>query len=105
MEKFGFCDRFRIPTYDDPAQMQFGVVEIDIGKCTGCSLCAGACPINAIVMVDGKARPRSAPENECAFCGDCAAICRVGAVSMKSPYRFTKFFKTINRVGISPPRL
>jgi len=105
MGRFGFFDRFRIPTYDDPEQMQFGIVEIDVGKCNGCSLCAGACPADALVIVDKKARMKNAPENACAFCGDCAAICQTGAISMKSPYRFTKFYKTINRVGVSPPRL
>jgi formate hydrogenlyase subunit 6/NADH:ubiquinone oxidoreductase subunit I len=105
MGKFGFFDRFRIPTYNDPAQMQFGIVEIDEEKCTGCALCAGACPANSLAIVDRKARPKEGTANECAFCGDCVAICSAGAISMKSPYRFTRFYKTINRVGVSPPRL
>ncbi len=105
MGTFGFFDRFRIPTYDDPRQVAFGVVEIDTAKCNGCALCAGACAADAIVIADKKARAKTGPENACAFCGDCVAICQAGAISMKSPYRFTKFYKTINRVGISPPRL
>ena len=32
MGKFGFFDRFRIPSYNDPEQMEFGIVEIDRGK-------------------------------------------------------------------------
>jgi nitroreductase/NAD-dependent dihydropyrimidine dehydrogenase PreA subunit len=103
--KFGLLDRFRIPTYNDPAQMRFGIVEIDREKCTGCALCAGACPSKTIDIIDRKARPRTGRENECAFCGDCVAICAAGAITMKSPYRFTKFYKTINRAGMSPPRL
>ena len=105
MGKFGFFDRFRIPTYDDQAQMQFGIVEIDVDKCTGCSLCVGACPVNALVFADKLVRTKKPPENECAFCGDCAAICLARAITMKSPYHFTRFYKTIDRVGISPPRL
>ena len=105
MGKFGFFDRFRIPTINDTAQMQFGIVEIDIEKCYGCSLCVGACPTDALFTENKKTYVKKAPENVCAFCGDCVAICATGAVSMKSPYRFTRFYKTINRVGISPPRL
>jgi formate hydrogenlyase subunit 6/NADH:ubiquinone oxidoreductase subunit I len=105
MGRFGFFDRFRIPTYNDPQQMEFAIVEIDMAKCTGCTLCVGACPARTLVMVDKKARAKKVPENECAFCGDCAAICPAGAITMKSPYIFTLFYKTIDREGISPPRL
>ena len=105
MGRFGFLDRFSIPTYNDPEQMKFGIVEIDYEKCTRCSLCVGACPAGALVIVDKQPRTREVPENECAFCGDCAAICPAGAITMKSPYRFTRFYKTIDREGISPPRL
>ena len=49
MGKFGFLDRFRIPTYNDPTQMEFAIVEIDVTKCTGCTLCVGACPARTLV--------------------------------------------------------
>jgi len=105
MGKFGFFDRFRIPSYNDPEQMEFGIVEIDLEKCTGCGLCAGACPAKTLDMVDKKPRPKKAPENGCAFCGDCVAICSAGAITMKKPYRFTGFYKTLDDGESSPPRL
>ena len=105
MGKFGFFDRFRIPSYNDPEQMQFGIVEIDLEKCNGCGLCVGACPAKALDIVNKKPLMKKAPENACAFCGDCAAICSVKAISMKKPYNFSGFYKTIDQEETSPPRL
>ncbi len=105
MMKFGFLDRLRIPTYNDPDHMRFGEVEFDYYKCTGCSTCVRACPAKSIVM-EGRI-PKMLPpgENQCAFCGDCAAICPTGSIRMRTPCRFTGYFKQMDEGPAVPPRL
>lgn len=105
MGRFGIADRFRIPTYNDPGQMRFGTVEIDLERCTECGLCAGSCPARALDISGGKPAMKKATENACAFCGDCAAICPVGAITLRTPFSFTGFYKTIDEGQPSPPRL
>ncbi|MBQ3552459.1 MAG: FAD-binding protein [Clostridia bacterium] len=51
-------------------------MEIIKEKCRGCTLCAGACPFGAIVMVDGKATVTDA----CTNCGACESSCHFGAI-------------------------
>jgi ferredoxin len=105
MGKFGFIDRFCVPCIDDPVQMEFGTVEVDGEKCTGCSMCVDVCPAKALVITDEKAAMKPAPENGCAFCGDCAALCPAEAITLKTPFRFDGLFKTIHLGKPSPPRL
>ena len=65
-------------------------------KCIGCSLCAGACPANAILVVaaenteDNRVSPgeRFAAQYEinmmrCIFCGYCEEACPTQAVQLK----------------------
>ncbi len=49
-------------------------------ECTGCELCVGTCPVEAITMVDGKA---SINADECVDCGDCVDACPVEAITME----------------------
>jgi len=65
-------------------------------KCIGCSLCAGACPANAIHVKAAENTPtnrvspgeRYAEEYEinmirCIFCGYCEEACPVQAIQLK----------------------
>jgi len=45
-------------------------------KCTGCRLCIGGCPFNAIIVENKKARIL---EN-CTLCGACVSSCKFGAI-------------------------
>ncbi|GAB4455332.1 MAG: NADH-quinone oxidoreductase subunit NuoI [Armatimonadaceae bacterium] len=72
-------------------------------KCIGCSLCAGACPANAILVVAGEntddARyspgERYAERYEinmlrCIYCGFCQEACPTGAVELKDVYELAE---------------
>ena len=50
--------------------------KVDETKCVGCEACTGACPVEAISMVDGKA---NVDEGKCIDCGACAGVCPVDA--------------------------
>jgi NADH-quinone oxidoreductase subunit I len=73
--------------------------ENGLEKCIGCSLCAGACPANAIHVRAAENTPedrkspgeRYAEEYEinmirCIFCGYCEEACPVQAIQLKDIY-------------------
>ena len=105
MGKMTFLEKIRIPTYNDPKQVTPGEVDFDNEKCTGCGTCVEVCPADSLMIEDTKARMKPPGENQCMFCGCCAAICPAGAVSMKSPFKCTLFFKPIDHGEPKPPRL
>jgi NADH-quinone oxidoreductase subunit I len=72
-------------------------------KCIGCSLCAGACPANAILVVAGENsdRARFSPGERfavryeinmirCIFCGFCQEACPTGAIELKDNYELAE---------------
>lgn len=52
-------------------------VTIDKEKCTGCAICVGLCPVNALKIEEGKA----VVGEECIDCGLCVTQCPVEAIS------------------------
>jgi len=51
---------------------------IDQEKCTACEECVEACPVEAISMVNGKAKINP---DECTECGTCLDVCPADAIS------------------------
>jgi Fe-S-cluster-containing hydrogenase component 2 len=52
---------------------------VDPEKCTGTKTCVDACPTEAIVMENDKAK---VIEDQCTSCEACVDVCPTGAISM-----------------------
>jgi heterodisulfide reductase subunit A-like polyferredoxin len=51
-----------------------------VGECTGCGICTKLCPLNAITVVDSKAKFNV---DSCFGCGVCVESCPVKALEHK----------------------
>ncbi len=54
---------------------------INVEKCTGCTVCAGKCPVNAIYGT--RLQPYFIVEDKCTGCGKCYDVCKFSAVVVK----------------------
>jgi NADH:ubiquinone oxidoreductase subunit F (NADH-binding)/Pyruvate/2-oxoacid:ferredoxin oxidoreductase delta subunit len=54
---------------------------INVEKCTGCTVCAGKCPVNAIYGT--RLQPFFIVEEKCIGCGICYDVCKFSAVIIK----------------------
>lgn len=57
------------------------IFSIDVEKCTGCTVCAGRCPVQAIYGT--KLKPYFIVEERCIGCGICQDVCKFDAVYVK----------------------
>jgi len=113
MKNIGIIEHLLLPDYRDRKQITWGVVKVDPERCTGCSICVKICPADSLMIENKKAHIKPVTGvilkgqgiSQCMACGDCSAICPTGAITIERSYRWTKFFKTINRGELSKPRL
>jgi ferredoxin len=106
MTSISRSEKRKIPTYDNPDEIQVGEVEINYEKCSCCMICIKICPADALVMNNKKPVMVSSGAHECMACGDCAAICTEQAITVKKPFCcITGFYKTIEHGDLLPPRL
>ena len=54
---------------------------IDVDKCTGCTLCASKCPVNAIYGT--RLQPFFIVQEKCIGCGMCFDVCKFSAVIVR----------------------
>ncbi|MRR20288.1 NADH-quinone oxidoreductase subunit F [bacterium] len=54
---------------------------IDVDKCTGCTVCAAKCPVNAIYGT--RLQPFFIVDDKCIGCGICFDVCKFSAVTVK----------------------
>lgn len=54
---------------------------IDVDKCTGCTVCASRCPVNAIYGT--RLQPFFIVEDKCTGCGICYDVCKFSAVTVR----------------------
>lgn len=61
---------------------------LDEEKCNGCGACVAACPMQILMVADGKAAPNQRYDHfRCITCQNCVATCPNKAIVIEGDYR------------------
>ncbi len=66
--------------------VHYGVMDVDADKCTGCGACHDNCPGGIMIMGDDNVAKMDPDKMFCFSCSNCAVVCPVDAITMRSPY-------------------
>jgi len=84
-----YPDKIEKPVQEMLPESYRGILEVDLGRCTGCLLCAKACPIDAI-RIDVQKNPETGVRELCRFdidmglcmyCGLCCEACNFDSIA------------------------
>jgi electron transfer flavoprotein alpha subunit len=75
-------------------------IEIINEKCVGCQMCAKACPLGAISMIEKLEHAKklilaSIDLNRCTYCGACSQTCKFNAIELKKDIQITNIDKSL----------
>lgn len=92
-----YPDRIEKPVQEMLPENYRGVLEVDLDRCTGCLLCAKACPLGCIDISVCKNPATNEREFEkfdidiglCMYCGICAETCNFDALVHTSQFEAT----------------
>ena len=82
-------------------------VDIDPERCSGCALCAGFCPTQALRKAGKAPGGRTLLEFDAALCRDCGTCtdtCRYGAISREETLTVSELFALEPRAIVIPKR-
>ncbi|MFP4531139.1 MAG: AMP-binding protein [Desulfobacterales bacterium] len=96
----------RIPDYNNPQDMQTGLLLFDNEKCKQCGICSFICPARSIQIEKGPGAWRSGLPRliysypgitDCIACGCCVTACPEEAISIKCPFNPGYFYQRLTQ--------
>jgi formate hydrogenlyase subunit 6/NADH:ubiquinone oxidoreductase subunit I len=92
-----YPDRIDKPVQEMLPDTYRGILEVDLSRCSGCLLCARACPIDAIEIKVEKNKETNVREitrfdidiGKCMYCGLCVEACKFDSIVHTTQFEAT----------------